>query len=80
MLIVSLADGSFHLVSHLSTGPVLDSSTPGPQASLTAATISANARSAFIRLEDGNINRVDVNRIDGMTSYDDGSTFAWIHE
>ncbi|KAK7687789.1 hypothetical protein QCA50_009008 [Cerrena zonata] len=77
-LIISLTDGSFHLVSHLSTGPVLGNLTA--EADFTAGTISANARSVFFRLEDSNVGRVDVNRIDGMTSYDDGSTYAWIHE
>ena len=69
-LIISLADGSFYQVFHLSTGPVL----------FSAGSFTAHARLAFARLEEGGVGRFDVNRIDGMGSYDGGLTYVWMHE
>ena len=77
-LIISLADGSFHLVFHLSTGPVLGN--PDSQEDFVSGSLTAHARLAFARLEEGGVGRVDVNRIDGMVSYDGGSTYVWMHE
>jgi general transcription factor 3C protein 4 len=83
-LVVSLFDGSFHVISNLSANPQLVASNTSE--SLTTEGLSLQARTAFTRVETREarlstaITRYDANRISGMTSYDHGGTFAWIHE
>ncbi len=75
---VSLADGSFHVICNLTTAPCLDASSP--EVGLSSKTLSKVARGVFVKVEEDPIQRVDVNCINGMSSYDDDSFYLWIHE
>ncbi|CAL1715200.1 unnamed protein product [Somion occarium] len=78
-LVASLADGSFHVVKNLSKDPALAS--PADEIGLTTEAMTAMVRSAFNKVEGGDaLRRTDVNRVDGMTTYDGESTYTWIHE
>ena len=76
-LIVSLFDGSFHVIQNLYTAPNYVSS---GVAELTSKKMTSMARSLFLKAEGGNLQKDDSNRISGMMTLDDGRTFAWIHE
>ncbi|KAJ3555131.1 hypothetical protein NM688_g2748 [Phlebia brevispora] len=77
-LVISLADGSFHVVAHLSTNPSL--ALEPVDSGLSSGMISATARGTFIKVEEERMKRLDVNAIHGMASYDQASFFLWIHE
>ena len=77
-LVVSLADGSFHVIKDLSTDPSLVAESTEDH--LTSESVSKTARSVFIKVEEEEVTKQDVNAIHGMTSYDDDSFYVWIHE
>jgi general transcription factor 3C protein 4 len=83
-LILSLYDGSFHVITHLSTTPQVTD--PATCEGLSSEALSLQARTAFVKIESREarplaaITRHDANRTSGMTSYDGGRTFAWLHE
>ncbi|GBE86530.1 hypothetical protein SCP_0904090 [Sparassis crispa] len=77
-LVVSLSDGSFHVIHQFSTAPSLNSVSYGD--SLTSERLTAAARNAFVKVEPEPPLFWDVNRINGMASYDDSATYVWIHE
>lgn len=77
-LVITLADGSFHVIQKLSTDPCL-----APEASkndLSSAAIAKLARSVFSKVEEEDITRADVNTIHGIASYDGDAFYTWIHE
>ncbi|KAI0079097.1 hypothetical protein K474DRAFT_1640323 [Panus rudis PR-1116 ss-1] len=74
---VSLSDGSFHVIHNFSVSPTL-STTETSEVSSTALT--GKVRSVFLKLEESVRRTTDVNRIDGMMTFDGDGTFAWIHE
>jgi hypothetical protein len=74
-LIISLFDGSIHLVHNLSSEPTL---IPNGD-NFTSHNLSMTTRAAFIRSEPGNINSSDVNRITGLVPYGH-ATVLWAHE
>ncbi|PCH44432.1 hypothetical protein WOLCODRAFT_105111 [Wolfiporia cocos MD-104 SS10] len=77
-LVVSLTDGSFHVIHSISTEP---SAVPSPfSADLTSEQLSLSSRSAFAEAEPENVTPKDVQRIYGMTSYDHHATYVWLHE
>ncbi len=76
-LVVSLADGSFHEVQDLTKLP------SSPRTSNIAATsemLSATARSVCSSVCPDGLHLADVNQINGMLLYDEGSTFVWVLE
>ncbi|GJE86983.1 transcription factor IIIC subunit delta N-term-domain-containing protein [Phanerochaete sordida] len=77
-LVVSLADGSFHVVQKVTTDPALAPGTA--EDNLASASVSKTARAVFIKVEEDDVDRRQVNAIYGMTSYDGDSYYTWIHE
>lgn len=77
-LVISLFDGSFHVVHNASSTPCLSSS--DPDNILTTEKLSKMSRQVFNQAEHSNVDFFDVNRISGMMSYDTSSTLLWVHE
>ena len=83
-LIITLFDGSFHIVHDVSTLPVLgeemmdlDEGTPGKA---TSESISRTARQMFVKAEGGSVQHTDANRTSGMVSFDGLGSVLWVHE
>ena len=77
VLILTLFDGSFHVIHNFSWEP---SFVPAAGAEfLTSERLSITIRSAFRQAEQ-NVRYDDVNRITGLESYDGSATFFWIQE
>ena len=77
-LVLTLADGSFHAIREFSTDPRLVS---GPtDDGLSSDSLSKTARSVFLKVEEDEMTKMDVNAIHGMTSYDGDAFYTWIHE
>lgn len=77
-VVVSLSDGSFHVIKSLSTAPILASDDPAETISSTA--LSTLVRQHFVNVEGEGTRKLDVNSTHGMTNIDGDSTFLWIHE
>lgn len=77
-LVFSLADGSFHVVSQFSTDPRL--ALTSTDTDLSAEALSTMSRSVFLKAEERQPDRMDVNRVGGMVAFDESSTYAWILE
>jgi hypothetical protein len=75
-LIVTLFDGFFQAIHSLSVHPSWSSEND----SMMSEHLSTLARSVFAHSEEGSVQRVDVNRISGVVSYDDSGIIAWLHE
>lgn len=76
ILILTLSDGSFHVIHDLLNEPSMKSPEDMP---LTSKSLSVAIRNAFIQTEQGADFQV-VNRITGVTSYDNSATLIWVHE
>lgn len=76
MSVLSLSDGSFHVVHGISVEPTLDCS---PE-SVSSDGLSAVSRDVFLQTEQNKMTFQDVDQVNGMTTYDDRSTFMWIYE
>lgn len=74
VLIVTLADGSFHVVRDVSSNPSWSEDV------VTSQQLSKVARSVFIETQDGDVDLVDMNRITGATSFDDAFSLVWAQE
>lgn len=74
ILIVTLADGSFHVVQNLSSFPSWSEDV------ITSLQLSKVARSVFVEIQDGNVDSVDMNRITGATSFDGAFNLVWTQE
>lgn len=81
VLIVTLADGSFHAVHTVSSAPTLKYQSDGGE-QLTTDALSGLARQIFVALEGGapQINHLDVMRTSCAISYGDYGTIVWLHE
>ncbi|KAF9042996.1 putative zinc-finger of transcription factor IIIC complex-domain-containing protein [Panaeolus papilionaceus] len=79
LLIVTLFDGSFHVIRDFSTSPVW-AGHPKPDEPLTSAALSGVSRAIFKKVEKGNVDRGDMIQMNGTTSYDDNSTLVWVYE
>ncbi|KDQ50704.1 hypothetical protein JAAARDRAFT_199699 [Jaapia argillacea MUCL 33604] len=77
VLLVSLQDGSFHVIHHVSSDPILVNE---DSEKLSSAHLSRTVRSVLVKSEAGEMKWSDVGRISGMSSYDSSSTVAWVHE
>ncbi|KAF7777534.1 hypothetical protein Agabi119p4_3606 [Agaricus bisporus var. burnettii] len=74
ILIVTLADGSFHVVQNFSSFPSWSEDV------ITSLQLSKVARSVFVEIQDGNVDSVDMNRITGATSFDGAFNLVWTQE
>ncbi|KAF9479133.1 hypothetical protein BDN70DRAFT_709576 [Pholiota conissans] len=81
-LVVTLFDGSFHVVRNLSMDPSWASKAAVDVESehVTSETLSALSRATFEKAEKGEVDRGDMLRIDGAIPYDDVSVFLWVYE
>ncbi|KAH8110999.1 transcription factor IIIC subunit delta N-term-domain-containing protein [Phellopilus nigrolimitatus] len=89
-LVVTLHDGSLHVVRNPCTAPAfvnrggddgMDINTDEEgTASLSSANLSRTARAVFVQAEGGTILPTDVCRISGANSFDEAQTIAWLHE
>lgn len=76
-IVVSLFDGSFHVIHAVSTNPSLEPTEPGAP---TTSTLSTAARNVFSHVEQEEVRFSDANRTSGMVSFGDSTTFLWLHE
>jgi hypothetical protein len=77
-LVISLFDGSLHVIHDLSREPSWNPSTTDH--GLTSQKVSEVSRSLFTQAELRSTGNADVNRISGLISYDGYSTVLWVHE
>ncbi|KXN82242.1 Putative transcription factor tau subunit sfc9 [Leucoagaricus sp. SymC.cos] len=77
-LVVTLADGSFHVVRDLSSNPSYPSSQDSSAA--TSQKFSKAVRSIFNETQNGDADSVDMNKITGIGLFDDRSMFVWSQE
>ena len=81
-LIVTLLDGSFHVVRDLATCPEWASKAIIDAAAghVNSEALSRTSRATFEIAEKGAVDRTDMVRIDGAVTYDGGATFLWMYE
>jgi general transcription factor 3C protein 4 len=85
-LVLTLTDGSFHVVQNLSIEPdVAESSSSIANGEnfrgwLTSDVLSHTARMTFHSAEKGNVDQNDTCKIHGVVSYDADATFLWAYE
>ncbi|KAI0693750.1 transcription factor IIIC subunit delta N-term-domain-containing protein [Cytidiella melzeri] len=80
-VVVTLSDGSFHVVKNVSSEPLLVSdNSEGDENKISSKSLSTVARQHFVRIEGEETRKLDVNSTHGMASADNGSTFLWVHE
>ncbi|KIJ65305.1 hypothetical protein HYDPIDRAFT_89000 [Hydnomerulius pinastri MD-312] len=78
MLVVALFDGSLHAIHNLSIEP---SWTPtSTEDRLTSEALSQASRAFFAKATPAGVEYMDVNRTNGLVSYDSHSSLAWIYE
>lgn len=76
--VLTLSDGSFHVIHSFSSNPSLESA--GSELNMTSESLSRAARSVFFEIDTEANSARDVNCINGMLSYDNATTFVWMHE
>ncbi len=95
-LIVTLLDGSFHVVQDLATctewasKAIIDAARAkcggvggewgGGGTSVASEALSRTSRATFETAEKGAVDRTDMVRIDGAVTYDGCATFLWMYE
>ncbi|KAG6888595.1 hypothetical protein C0995_007114 [Termitomyces sp. Mi166 len=77
ILVLTLFDGSFHIVYNLSGEPTM--TPPTDDNAVISEKLSQTVRSVFAQTEN-DVDSGDMNRITGLTSYDGSATFIWIQE
>lgn len=77
-LILSLFDGSFHVIHNMTMDPTWTPPLAGDI--LSSAELSRASRALFAKVTPAGISYLDVNKIGGMASYDSQSSIIWIYE
>jgi general transcription factor 3C protein 4 len=80
-LVMSLIDGSFHVIYDISSAPTTKppvGSTKQP--SFSSSDLSSISRGVFIQVEGGAISHAEMNRINGMVSFAGFPIVSWAHE
>ncbi|KAJ6568281.1 transcription factor IIIC subunit delta N-term-domain-containing protein [Mycena vulgaris] len=77
-LLVSLFDGSIHVIHSLTEEPEL-ANAPRSLGALTSQGLSRILRSTFARTEREKVSKLDVNLVSGLIPYDD-SVVMWVQE
>ncbi|KAG6909755.1 hypothetical protein DXG01_015471 [Tephrocybe rancida] len=77
IIILTLFDGSFHVVYDISGEPTM--TPPTDDTLVSSESLSQAVRSVFVQSEQ-DVDTGDMNRITGLASYDSSSTFIWIQE
>jgi len=80
-LVLSLTDGSFHVIYDISSAPTATPPVdPTKQPGLSSSDLSSMSRRVFIRAEGGAIHHTEMNRINGMVSFGGFPVVSWAHE
>ncbi|KAA1468914.1 hypothetical protein DENSPDRAFT_834407 [Dentipellis sp. KUC8613] len=79
-LVVTLSDGTLHVVYQASTDPVLELSDGHQSEQPTSLGLSNLARKVFVQTEGRAVPKAEINHINGFVAYDKLSTVAWIQE
>jgi hypothetical protein len=80
-LVVSLTDGSFHVIYDISSAPTATPPVdPTKQRGLSSSNLSSMSRRVFVRAEGGAIPHTEMNRINGMVSFGGFPVVSWAHE
>lgn len=74
-LLVSLFDGSFHMIHGVSTSPSLDTT----HQDLRSEKLTGYTRTVFAHAE-GKVSFADANRTSGVFDYDGAGSIGWLHE
>ncbi|TFY72445.1 hypothetical protein EVG20_g550 [Dentipellis fragilis] len=80
VLVVTLSDGTLHVVYQISTDPVLDLSGSHQTEQPTSLGLSNLSRTVFTQTEGSAVPKAEINHISGFVAYDKLSTVAWIQE
>lgn len=81
-LVMSLIDGSLHVIYDISSAPTtkppvgLTKNQPG----LSSKDLSSISRGVFVQIEGGAISHAEMNRINGMVSFGGFPIICWAHE
>lgn len=79
--VLSLFDGSFHVIYNVSSSPTV---TPPIEATeqdkLTSSNLSSMSRKVFVEVEGGAVPHVEMNRISGLVSFAGFPIVCWTHE
>lgn len=80
-VVLSLYDGSFHVIYSVSSSPTV---TPPTEASeqdtLAPSNLSLMAQKVFVQVEGNTLPHVEMNRISGMVSFAGFPVVCWTHE
>jgi general transcription factor 3C protein 4 len=80
-VVLSLFDGSFHVIYSVSSSPTVTPPTEATeQDSLASSNLSSMARKVFAQVEGDALPYVEMNRISGMVSFAGFPIVCWTHE
>ncbi|KAI9440782.1 putative zinc-finger of transcription factor IIIC complex-domain-containing protein, partial [Lactarius indigo] len=80
-VVLSLFDGSFHVIYDVSFSPTVTPPTEATeQDKLTSSYLSSMSRKVFVHVEGGAVPHVEMNRISGMVSFAGFPIVCWAHE
>ncbi|KAH9074878.1 transcription factor IIIC subunit delta N-term-domain-containing protein [Lactarius deliciosus] len=80
-VVLSLFDGSFHIIYNVSSSPAVTLPIEATeQDKLTSSYLSSMSRKVFVQVEGGAVPRVEMNRISGMVSFAGFPIVCWAHE
>jgi len=80
-LVISLTDGSFHVIYGISSSPTSELSLGlTKQPSFSSSDLSSISRKVFIQVEGGAIPHAEMNRINGMVAFGGFPFVSWAHE
>ena len=80
-VVLSLFDGSFHIIYSISSSPTVTPPTEATeQDRLTSINLSSMSRKVFMQVEGGALPHVEMNRISGMVSFAGFPIVCWAHE
>jgi hypothetical protein len=80
-LVISLIDGSFHVIHDIASAPTTKlpaGSTKQP--SLSSSDLSLISRGVFMQVEGSAISNAEMNRINGMVPFGGFPILSWAHE
>lgn len=80
-LVVSLIDGSLHVIYDISSAPCVEPPVGLTiQPSFSSSDLSSVSRRVFLQVEGGAIPHEEMNRINGMVSFGGFPIVCWAHE
>jgi hypothetical protein len=80
-LVISLTDGSFHVIHNISSSPTTELPLDlEKQPSFSSSDLSSISRRVFVQVEGGAIPHAELNRINGMVSFGGFPLVTWAHE